>query len=122
MKKAFLILAGFILLISKISMAQEETSDFFLGKWNVTISGLPNGEAKFVLKVEKTETGLTAYIIGGEGKTQKVDRVETKPNSITIYWVAEGYDVFLIITKKEDGKVEGDLLNMFTAEVKKIEE
>jgi hypothetical protein len=122
MKKTFIIIAGLILFVSQISFAQENAADFFPGKWNVTIIGTPNGDAKFVLKVEKTEAALTAFIIGEDGKSTKVDRVETKPNAITVYWFAEGYDVNLTMTKKEDGKVEGDLMSMFTAKIEKVVE
>ena len=122
MKKTFIIIAGLILFISQISFAQENSSDFFLGKWNVTVIGTPNGDAKFVLKVEKAETALNAFIIGEDGKSQKVDRVETKTNAITVYWFAEGYDVYLTLTKKDDGKVEGDLMSMFTAKIEKVVE
>ncbi len=122
MKKSLLIMAGLILLVSQITFAQDNSSDFFHGKWNVTIIGTPNGDAKFVLKVDKTDAALAAFIIGEDGKSQKVDRVETKPNAITVYWFAEGYDVNLTLTKKEDGKVDGDLMGMFTAKIEKVVE
>lgn len=122
MKKAFLIIAGIILFASQITFAQENNADFFLGKWNCTVIGTPNGDAKFVLKVEKNETALAAFIISEDGKSQKVDRVETKTNAITVFWFAEGYDVYMTLTKKEDGKVEGDLMSMFTTKVEKVVE
>ena len=122
MKKAFLIISGIILFASQLTFAQDNAPDFFLGKWNVTVIGTPNGDAKFVLQVENKEGALTAAILGEDGKSQKVDRVETKPNAITVYWFAEGYDVNLTLTKKEDGKVEGDLMSMFTAKIEKVVE
>ena len=122
MKKVILIICGFIPFVSQLTYAQENTSDFFLGKWNVTVIGTPNGDAKFVLQVENKEGALTAAILGEDGKSQKVDRIETKPNAITVYWFAEGYDVYMTMTKKEDGKVEGDLMSMFTAKVEKVAE
>ncbi len=122
MKKTILIVAALILFVSQISFAQENEADFFLGKWNVTVIGTPNGDAKFVLKVEKNEAALTAFIIGENDKSQKVDRVETKTNAITVYWFAEGYDVYLTLTKKEDGKVDGELMSMFTAKIEKVVE
>lgn len=122
MKKAFLIIAGIILFASQITFAQENNADFFLGKWNCTVIGTPNGDAKFVLKVEKNEAALAAFIISEDGKSQKVDRVETKTNAITVYWFAEGYDVYMTLTKKEDGKVEGTLMDMFTTKVEKVVE
>lgn len=122
MKKAFLIIAGIILFVSQLTFAQENNADFFLGKWNCTVSGTPNGDAKFVLKVEKNEAAMAAFIIGEDGKSTKVDRVETKPNAITVYWFAEGYDVYMTVTKKEDGKVEGDLMSMFTAKIERVVE
>ncbi len=122
MKNTFLIISGIILFISQLAVAQENTSDLFLGKWNCTVIGTPNGDAKFVLKIEKTEGVLSATIIGDDSKMQKVDRVEAKTNAITVYWFAEGYDVYLTITKKEDGKVEGTLMDMFTTKVERIVE
>lgn len=122
MKKTFLIITLIILFASQITFARENNTDFFLGKWNCTIIGTPNGDAKLVLKIEKTDAGLVAFIIGEDGKSLKVDRIETKTNAITVYWFAEGYDVYMTVTKKEDGKVEGELMSMFTVKIEKVEE
>lgn len=121
-RTVFLLTGLFIFLTSLPILAQENTADFFLGKWNVTVTGTPNGDAKFAVKIENKENILAATIIGEDGKNQKVDRVEAKTNTITVYWFAEGYDVYLTMTKKEDGKVEGDLMSMFTAKIEKSAE
>ncbi|HSO85940.1 MAG TPA: hypothetical protein VLQ91_05270 [Draconibacterium sp.] len=122
MKKKILIISGIILFISQLAMAQENSSDFFLGRWNCNVIGTPNGDAKFVLKIEKTEGALAGAIIAEDGKSVKVDRVSTTASSLTVYWFAEGYDVYLTLTKKEDEKVEGSLMDMFTTKVERVVE
>jgi len=64
MKKTLLIISIIIFSISQLAVAQENTSDFFLGNRNCSVIGTPNGDAKFVLKVEKNETALAAFVIG----------------------------------------------------------
>jgi hypothetical protein len=37
-----------------------------------------------------------------------------------VYWFAEGYDVYLTLTKKEDDKIEGTLMDMFNTKVNRL--
>jgi len=122
MKKTFLIIIGIILSISQLAVAQENTSDSFLGKWNCTVIGTPNGDAKFVLKIEKINDALAGFIISEDGKSTKVDRFSTTAGSLIVYWFAEGYDVYLTLTKKEDDKIEGTLMDMFTTKIERVVE
>jgi len=39
-----------------------------------------------------------------------------------VNWFAEGYDVYLTLTKKEDRKAEGILMDMFTTKVERVVE
>lgn len=122
MKKTFFIISVIVLFIFQLAVAQKNTSDFFLGKWNCTVIGTPNSDAKFVLKIEKTDDALAGSIISEDGKATKVDRVSTTASSLTVYWFAEGYDVYLTLTKKEDDKIEGTLMDMFTTKIERVVE
>lgn len=74
------------------------------------------------MKIAQNEGKLEGFIIDSEGKAAKVDRVATTDKSLSVYWIAQGYDVYLTLTKKEDNKVEGSLMDMFTAKIERIVE
>ena len=122
MKKAGIFFTGlFALLVSVAVQAQDKPSEFFLGKWNVEIIGTPNGDAKMTINIEQKEDNLEATITGEGVDTTKVDRLETRESSVTLYWVAAGYDVYLVMQKTDDNKVEGNLMDMFSAKIERAE-
>lgn len=118
MKKAILFFAGIFFLVLSVSLntQAQATSDFFVGKWNVLVSGTPNGDAKMVVSLERVEGKLKAEFVGNDqSETPKVSNVEETEKSVRIYFTASGYDVYLYLEKKGDYHVEGTMLDMFDA-------
>ena len=46
----------------------------------------------------------------------KLSNVELKDTTITLYFTAQGYDVNMLLNKKDDDHVTGSLMSMFDAE------
>ncbi len=125
MKKINLFFAGiFFLLFSVGTNAQSKMgADYFKGKWSVLLKGTPNGDSKLILVLESRNDSITGVVndtTGGE--ISKITKVELKDNEVTIYFTAEGYDVNLLLTKKDDDHVTGSLMSMFEAEGQRIKE
>ncbi len=119
MKKGYLILAGlFLLLLSLNVNAQTKTGiDYFVGKWSVLLKGTPGGDSKMFFVLEKKDTTLTGIVQDSTGKEMsKIDKAEIKGNTATVYFNAQGYDVNLEMTKKDDDHFTGSLMSMFDAE------
>lgn len=125
MKKVSLLFAGlFFLLLSMSVNAQSKTgADYFEGKWSVLLKGLPQGDSKMVFVLEKKDATLTGVVQDTTGKEiSKIDKIEITETTATIYFNAQGYDVNLAMTKKDDDHVTGSLMGMFDAEGERVKE
>ena len=107
-----------ILLLSFNAKAQSKIgADYFEGKWDVLVKGLPNGDAKLFVVLEKKDSTMTGAIQDSTGKQiSKIDRVDLKDTTATIYFNAENYDVTFLLTKKDEDHITGSMMNMFEAE------
>lgn len=119
MKKLSRVCAGlFLLLLSIGSQAQSKTGlDYFQGKWNVLLKGLPDGDTKMFFIIEKKDTAVSGVVQDSTGKeVAKISKVELTDSTATVYFTAQGYDVNLVMTKKDDDHIKGSLMGMFDAE------
>ena len=122
MKRFKSILSGlFLLLITAGMKAQTANADYFAGKWNVLLKGLPDGDTKMFIILEKKDTTMTGVVQDSTGtQISKIDKVELKENTATVYFSAQGYDVNLAMTKKDDDHITGSLMGMFDAEGERV--
>lgn len=123
MKKFKSILLGlFLLLFTAGIKAQTANADYFAGKWSVLVKGLPNGDTKMFFVLEKKDTTMTGVVQDSTGtEISKLDKVEfSNGNTATVYFSAQGYDVNLSMTKKDDDHITGSLMGMFDAEGERV--
>jgi hypothetical protein len=119
MKKLSQLFVGFfILLLSSNVEAQSKTgTDYFEGKWNVLVKALPQGDTKMVFVLERKDTTMTGVVQDSTGtQIAKLDKVEISDVTATVYFSAQGYDVNLVMNKKDEDHVTGSLMGMFDAE------
>jgi hypothetical protein len=119
MKKYIPMLTGlFILLLSLNVHAQSKTgADYFADTWTVLVKGLPQGDTKMLFVIEKRSDSLSGVVQDSTGmEITKIDKVDLKDTTATIYFSTQGYDVNLVLNKKDDDHVTGSLMNMFDAE------
>ena len=112
----------FILLFSFTMRAQTMAPvDYFAGKWNVLIKGLPQGDAKMFFVLEKKDSTMTGVVQDSTGnQIARLDKVELTATSATVYFTAQGYDVNLVMNKKDDDHITGSLMGMFDAEGERV--
>ncbi len=122
MKKVNFFLAGlFFLLLSLNANAQTTGASYFAGKWNVLIKGTPNGDAKMLVVLDKSDTTMTGVIQDSTGaEISKIDKVELSGDKATVYFNAQGYDVNLEMDKKDDDHIAGSMMGMFDAEGERV--
>jgi hypothetical protein len=108
----------FLLCLSFGANAQAKTgADYFAGKWNVLVKSLPQGDTRMVFTLDKKDASLTGAVQDSTGKEiAKLDKVELADTTVTVYFSAQGYDVNLVMNKKDDDHVTGTLMGMFDAE------
>ncbi|MEP7253700.1 MAG: hypothetical protein ABI683_15010 [Ginsengibacter sp.] len=119
MKKTGAILAGlFSLLFSIAAKSQTKTgADYFAGSWDVFVKGLPDGDTKMIVNLQRTDTAFVGAISDSTGKEiSKFSNIELKDTTVTVYFTAQGYDVNLEMNKKDDDHTTGSLMGMFDAE------
>ena len=125
MKKASLFWAGsFLLLLSTNVHAQSKTgADYFKGKWNVLIKGTPNGDAKMIFVLENKNDSIVGVVQDTTGaEISKISNAELNDTSVTVYFNAQGYDVNVVMNKKDDDHVSGSLMGMFDADGERVKE
>jgi hypothetical protein len=113
----------FFLIFSQASHAQTNTgADYFSGKWNLLVKGTPGGDRKLVLTLEKMDSTMTGVIQDTAGSITKIIKAELKATELTIFFNGEGYDLTLLLVKKDEDHVSGSLLNRFETEGERIKE
>lgn len=117
MKKAILFFAAmFFILLSTGTKAQTPSTDFFVGKWDVLIVGTPNGDAHSTLTLGRVDGKLAGDFKSGTETAIKLSKVEEKADEVTVYFTSSnGYDVYLLLKKKDESHVEGTMMDMFDA-------
>jgi hypothetical protein len=121
MKSLVLILGTFLVMLSVT--AQNPTTDYFRGKWNILCKGTPQGDAKMIFKLEKSSDTLAGVVLDTAGvEISKMYKIEQKDSQITVYFIAQGYDVNVALIKKDDNHVTGSLMAMFDVEGERVKE
>src|SRR4030095_297002 len=123
MKKTGSLLAGLMLLLLSVAAnAQSKTgADYFEGKWSVLLKNLPRGDTKMIIVLQKKDTTITGIVQDSTGKEiTKIDKVELAETTATVYFNTQGYDVNLVMTKKDEDHITGSLMGMFEAEGERL--
>lgn len=122
MKKLSVLVVLFVLGFSFNTFAQAE---FFAAKWEITVTGTPNGDAKFVTKLERKDGKLSGELsLIGDSSAPKIpiSNIEESADKIVIYFSAQGYDVNVDLVKVDDDNLKGTLMNMFEAKAVRVKE
>jgi len=103
--------------------AKAQTADFFPGKWNVTVIGTPNGDAKMTFVLERKEGKLAGVVQDTTGKEMtKITQIDEKDKTITAAFTIQSYDVTLTMEPVDDDHVKGSLMGMFDAKGIRVKE
>lgn len=123
MKKVSLILtAMFFVLVSFTVKAQSTVpTDFFTGKWSVLVEGTPQGDATVNVVFERNDGKLTGTIISqGKSEPSKFSKIIEKDSTVTAYYSSNGYEVYLVLEKKDDNSATGSMMDMFDAKATRV--
>jgi hypothetical protein len=120
MKKVTIILTMFILafIVNTRSMnAQAKTTgeQYFTGKWNLMVYGVPDGDTKIVLNIEKKDDKLTGNM-ADPAKTDppmELSNIVVADSTFKATFNAQGMDISLMLKIKDDKNVNGSMMDMF---------
>ncbi len=121
-KVSFLFCGLFLLLLSTNTYAQSKPGvGYFSGKWSVLVKGTPNGDARIIFNLQPKNDSLSGVVWDSTGKeVSKISSIELTDTSATIHFTAQGYEVSLVMNKKDEDNVTGNLMDMFDAEGKRL--
>jgi hypothetical protein len=113
-----------LFLVNELDAKKPKMEEYFLGKWKTIIYGLPQGDVEMVITFEKEDGKIGGHIYTSENPSEKIAfaDVEVEDNSITAYYVAQGYDVFIVLEKKDSEKAVGRMMDLYDMEATKIKE
>ena len=112
------------LLMSFSGLAQTKPAeDYFVAKWDMLFEGLPQGDPRMIVSLQRKDGKLEGSIMDSAQKEiAKISKVEEKDTTITVYFTAQGYDVTLDMTRKDENNITGNLMGMFEAKGVRIRE
>ena len=99
--------------------AQEESKDYFVGKWLVKIQDLPVDIEEMMVDVARVD-GKLKVNLSADGQQIEVQQVNEKETSITFYFNGNGFDVDMTLVKKSQNEMTGDMLSQFDLTGKRI--
>ena len=93
----------------------EET--YYLGTWDVLVKGTPNGDAVIPVTIEKKDGKLVGKIVNPESKEDvPCTTVEITGSELTVAFSMMGYDLTMVLSKKDEDHANGKLMDMFDCE------
>ena len=121
-----MMLVAILVIVATVTVkAQDKKSDFFVGKWATLTVGTPGGDGKGLIVLTRNAEGkLTGYssAANGEGEKTTFSRVDEKEKSVTVYFKARGYDVYIYLEKVDDNHLTGSTMDMFDTTATRIVE
>ncbi|MVM36629.1 hypothetical protein GO730_01355 [Spirosoma sp. HMF3257] len=117
MKKVSLFLVIFLLGVCVKGFSQTTPpTDFFAGKWEITITGTPTGDAKMVTELIRKDGKLTGELKDptGTNPAMPITKIEEDPGKkLTIYFnTAQAGEIPVELTKVDDDHLKGMLMSM----------
>lgn len=96
---------------------------YFSGKWKVLLKGLPDGDRTIIFNLQSQDSTLTGSVNDTTGnQITTVTNAELKAEQVTLYFTAEGYDVNLVLNRKDEDHATGTLMGMFEAAGERVKE
>lgn len=119
MKKVSLLLFVFLLGVCVRGFSQTTASpDFFAGKWEITVTGTPGGDAKFVTDLVRKDGKLTGELKdpAGARPNTPITKIDEDKEKIVIYFNTEqAGEIGISLAKVDDDHLKGQLMDMFDA-------
>lgn len=117
---AFLFVAFTALAVNGLQ-AQGVSEAYFIGKWNVTVKGTPNGDVTLPARFEKNGVALKGFYTDPESKEEKaMDTAYMDSDKLAFGFNISGYDVTVTLAKKDDNTATGSLMGMFDVEAVRV--
>ena len=124
MKKVSVLLFALFLSITFHGLSQTAPKDFFAGKWEIALTGTPNGDVKFLTNLIRKEGKLTGELVNATDATQPkrpITKVEENGDKLAIYFESsQGGEIAINLAKVDNDNLKGTLMDSFEANAKRV--
>jgi hypothetical protein len=121
MKTLVTLLIFQVSLLSSLFLSNPLSPEYFEGKWAVTVKDTPQGTAVIPMRFETVEGKTKGFFMEDQSGTEKeMSSVTISGDVLTAHFNITGYDVYVSLKKVDDENALGSLMDMFTAEAKKV--
>ena len=88
---------------------------YFIGKWNVMVYGLPDGDTKMVINIEKKDDKLAGNMADPSKPDPPLElsNIEVADSTFKATFSAQGMDIALTLKIKDDKNIAGNMMDMF---------
>ena len=123
MKKATLVSLMAVILVVVAAKVNAQTN-YFIGKWDVLVKGLPQGDTHMKFNIADSAGHMKGALLDTTTahKDIPLTKIEQDGDKITLYFSVQGYDVNLLLAKKDDEHATGSLMGMFDANAVRLKE
>lgn len=92
-------------------------TDFFAGKWQITVKDTPQGDAVLETNLVRNGQNLSGVLMvkGDKAMEIAITNIEEEEESIKLYFTAQSYDVWILLKKVSEDMLKGTSLDMFEA-------
>lgn len=112
----------FVLLSSSITCFSQ-TSDFYAGKWEITVLNSPKGDVTFLTDLIRKDGKLTGELLeksDPSSTSRKIVRVEESPEKLVVYFESsQGGESILDLAKVDQDNLKGTMHD-FDATAKRL--
>jgi hypothetical protein len=125
MKKASIILFILFLGIALNGFSQAAPpKDLFAGKWEILLTGTPNGDVKFLTNLTRKDGKLTGELVNPDDAangTRAITKVEESGDKMAIYFMSsQGEEISINLAKVDNDNLKGSLMDSFEAKARRI--
>lgn len=101
-------------------------SDFFAGKWEISLSGTPAGDIKWGTNLVRKEGKLTGELadLSDDTKPKRViNKIDENVDEIVIFFTSsQGDEIPLALSKVDSNNLKGTLMDSFPASAKRLKD
>lgn len=124
MKKISILLFVLFLGISLNGFSQTAPKDFYAGKWEISLTGTPNGDVKLLTNLIRKDGKLVGELVNATDATQPkrpIMKVEENGDKLIIYFTSSsGDEASIDLTKVDNDNLKGNLMGMFEAKATRL--
>lgn len=97
-------------------------TDFFAGKWEISITGTPRGDVKFLTNLMRKDGKLTGELVDTADDKEKrpITRVDESAGKLVIYFdSSQAGEIAVELAKVDDDNLKGTLMS-YDATAKRV--